>query len=182
MKVHPLNSNGITDNLHIEGVKGKKLIEFLKHSATKYGFETPLWNTRRIEILCKKELGLTVSRMAIWRFLNKMDYTCKRVQKTYMEANPKKQKEWMTKTISEIKENVKIHHAILYFEDESNISLSPVMGTSWSPRGKSITARVTGKRGSVSAISAISKDGRLMFSLHNSGKRFKSDDIINFGS
>ena len=167
-------------NCHIEGVSGKKLIELLKHSATQYGFETPLWDTRRIEILCKRELGLIVSRMAVWRFLNKMDYTCKRVQKTYMEANPKKQKEWVTKTISEIKETVKIHRAILYFEDETNISLSPVMGASWSPRGQSITARVTGRRGSVSAISVISNDGRLIFSLHDSGKRFRSDDIINF--
>ena len=83
-------------------------------------------------------------------------------------------------TVSKIKETVKTHRAILYFEDESNISLSPVMGTSWSPRGEAITAKVSGKRGSVSAISAISNDGRLLFSLHNSGKRFNSDDIINF--
>ena len=80
-------------NCHIEGVNGKNLIKLLKHPATKYGFETPLWNTKRIEVLCKKKLGLTVSRMAVWRFLDKIDYTCKKVQKTYMEANPRKQKE-----------------------------------------------------------------------------------------
>ena len=92
-------------NCHIEGVNGKKLINLLKHSATKYGFETPLWNTKRIEVLCKKELDLTVSRMAVWRFLNKMDYTCKKVQKTYVEANPRKQKRMDNKDYFKNKRN-----------------------------------------------------------------------------
>ena len=118
--------------------------------------------------------------MAVWRFLNKMDYTCKKVQKIYSEACKEKQNEWTTKTVPQIKRLVKNCRAILYFEDESNISLTPVMGTSWSPKGEKIKFKGTGKRGSVAAISAISNDGRLIFSLHNTGKRFNSNDIINF--
>ena len=54
------------------------------------------------------------------------------------------------------------------------------MGFSWSPKGAKIKFKGTGKRGSVAAISAISNDGRLIFSLHNTGKRFNSNDIIKF--
>ena len=86
----------------------------------------------------------------------------------------------MKRTIVDIKKMVKKHNAILYFEDESNVSLSPVMGTSWSPKKEKISLKVTGLRGSVAAVSAISNDGRLLFSLHDSGKRFNSDDIIDF--
>ena len=102
------------------------------------------------------------------------------VQKTYKEADENKQSDWMKKTVVDIKKTVKKHNAILYFEDESNVSLSPVMGTSWSPKREKISLKVTGKRGSVAAVSAISNDGRLLFSLHDSGKRFNSDDITDF--
>lgn len=158
----------------------RKLIAIIKKPATRFGFETPLWNLKRMCMVSKKELGLKVSHMAMWRFLGKMDYTCKQVQKNYNQADEKKRDEWLQETVKKIKKTVKSHRAILYFEDESNISLSPVMGTSWSPKGEIIVAKVTGKRGSVAAISAISNDGRLVFSLHNSGKRFNSDDIIKF--
>ena len=53
----------------------------------------------------------------------------------------------------------------------------------WGPHGllkKKNIIKVTGRRGSVAAVSAISNDGRLLFSLHDSGKRFNSDDIIDF--
>ena len=89
-----------------------------------------------------------------------------------MEANPRKQKEWMTRTVSKIKETVKTHRAILYFEDESNISLFSCHGNFMvSTRGSNYRKKYQEKEEVFSAISAISNDGRLLFSLHNSGKR-----------
>ena len=150
----------------------RKLIRILKKPATKLGFETSLWNTKRLQIVCKKELKINISRVSVWKFLKKIKYSCKKVQGIYKEADPKKQDQWRRKIVKLIQKTVEKNKAILYFEDESNIALSPVMGTSWSPRGELIKAKVSGKRGSVAAISAISNDGRLIFSLHNSGKRF----------
>ena len=143
----------------------KKLVSIIKKPASKFGFETDLWNTKRIQVVCKKELKISVSHMAVWRFLKRINYSCKKVQKQYYEANKSKQKEWVKKTVPEIKRTVKKHKAILYFEDESNIQLSPVMGKSWGPKGKKIVHKVTGQRGSLSAISAISKAGHLVFNI-----------------
>ena len=156
------------------------LIKILKKPATKFGFETALWNTNRIRIVCKKRLNINLSRVSVWNFLKRIDYSSKKVQKLYVEADKKKRTEWMKKTVKKIRKIVEENNAILYFEDESNVSLSPVLGTSWTPKGESISTKVTGKRGSVAAISAISNDGRLIFSLHNSGKRFNAGDIIAF--
>ena len=164
----------------IDKKTGSKLLKIIKHPATKFGFETSLWNLQRVQAVLKKELKIKTSHVTIWNFFQKMDYTCKKVQKTYKEADENKQSDWMKKTVVDIKKMVKKHNAILYFEDESNVSLSPVMGTSWSPKREKISLKVTGKRGSVAAVSAISNDGRLLFSLHDSGKRFNSDDIIDF--
>lgn len=158
----------------------KRLLRIIKQPASRYGFETDLWNTTRIRQVCKKKLGLNVSRMAVWRVLDKFDQSFKKVQKRYYEADVAAQDEWKRKTIPKIKRAVKKHRAVLYFEDESNISLTPVMGRSWGPIGEKIVHKVTGNRGSVSAISAISSDGRLVFNLFDGSKRFNSKDIIDF--
>ena len=169
----------------IDHQKAKQLIKIIKQPATKFGFETSLWNPKRIQIICKKELKIKVSRMLMWRFLKDIGYSSKKVQKVYRKANQKKRDEWTKKTVPSIKRIVKKCKAILYFEDESNISLSPItVSTSRSPKKERIAVKVTGKTGktgSVAAIiSAISNDGRLIFSLHNSGKRFKAKDITKF--
>jgi transposase len=158
----------------------KELIKILKKPASEYGFETDLWNTVRIKIICKKLLKKVLSKMAIWRFLKKFDYSFKKVQKQYYETDLNAQEEWKEKTLPRIKKDLREYRAILYFEDESNISLSPVMGKSWGPVKEKIVHKVTGNRGSISAISAISNDSRLVFNLFDGGKRFKSEDIIIF--
>lgn len=160
--------------------EGKKLLKILKDPASKYGFETDLWNTSRLRIICKKKLRLNVSHMAIWRFLRKFDQSFKKVQKQYYETNLIDQEKWKENELKKIKAAVKKHRAILYFEDESCIQLTPTMGKSWGPKGKKVVHKVTGNRGSLSAISAISKDGRLLFNVFDGGKRFNSQDIIDF--
>jgi len=35
----------------------------------------------------------------------------------------------------------------LYFQDESGISLTPVLGRTWAPKGKTPIVKVTGYRG-----------------------------------
>jgi len=157
-----------------------KLLQLIKKPATSYGFETNLWNTTRLKIICKKELNIKLSKMAIWRFLKKFNQSFKTVQKQYYETKVRDQNKWIKNTLKEIKRTIRKHRAIMYFEDESSIQLSPVMGKSWGPIGKKIVSKVTGNRGSIAAISAISNDGRLLFNLFDKSKRFNSDDIILF--
>lgn len=157
-----------------------KLLRILKRPASQYGFENDLWTTNRIQTIIRKKMKKKVSRMCVWRMLDKKHYSFKKVQKKYKEADQNKKDEWSQKTVKKIKRTVRKHNAILYFEDESCIQLSPEMGRSWGPRGEKIYHEVTSRKGSVSAISAISNDGRLCFQVHDSGKRFNSDDIISF--
>jgi len=157
-----------------------KLFKILRQPASQYGFENDLWTTKRIQIIVLKKLRKKISRMSVWRMLNKNHYSFKKVQKKYKEADQNKKDAWAQQTVKKIKRTVRKHRAILYFEDESCIQLSPEMGRSWGPKGQKIYHEVTSRKGSVSAISAISNDGRLCFQVHDSGKRFNSDDIINF--
>ena len=158
----------------------KKILKIIKKPASKFGFENDLWNSKRIRITCKRELNINLSKTGVWRFLHRFNQSFKKVQKRYYEVNAEDQYEWKKKIIPKIRRTVKEYKAILYFEDESSIQLSPVMGKSWGPVGERLTQKVTSNRGSIAAISSISNDGRLLFNLFDQGKRFNSDDIINF--
>ena len=164
----------------ILGENLKEIIEVIKKPATEYGYDTNFWTTTRLIFILKKILNLKVSRMAIFRTLVAIKYSYKIPETRYYKPNLKKQKEWVNVTIPEIVKVAKKYNAIKYFLDEANISLTPVSAKTWGPIGKKKIALVTGNRGSVSAISAISSDGRLLFNVDDKNKRYKSDDIIIF--
>jgi transposase len=159
---------------------GKQFFDIILKPASFYGFETDFWTTKRIQQICKEKLRLKISRMTIHRTLKKFDYSYKKPQKRYFEACQKKQDEWVKTVLPKIRSIVKEKRAILYFEDESSINLSPVLGKTWGPIGKKIVQKVTANRGSVAAISAISSRGDLLFNICEAGKRFRADDIIRF--
>ena len=162
------------------GEHGQRLLEIIAKPASNFGFETDFWTTSRIRRVCKEHLKINVSRMAVHRALVKFEQSYKRPQKRYFEASQEKQAAWVKNELPKIKAIVKNKRAILYFEDESSIDLSPVLAKTWGPIGKKITQKVTANRGSVCAISAISSTGQLLFNIHKAGKRFKADDIIKF--
>ena len=80
--------------------------------------------------------------------------------------------------VPKIKRAVAVHRAILYFQDESNISLTAFLGKTWAPVGQTPIQRVTGNRGGVAAMSAISASGQLVFRLHQ--QRITSVEMIDF--
>lgn len=119
--------------------------------------------------------------MAIHQALRKVEHSYRKPEKRYYSKNKESgPQEWKKKTVPKIHRILKNKKAILYFEDESNIRLTPVVAKTWRPIGKKIIQYTTGHRGSVSAISAISRSGQLIFNVFDGSKRFNSDDIISF--
>ncbi len=123
-------------------------------------------------------MHIVLSRQTVWRKLRSLGLTYQKPEKRYMEADEERRQEWLDETLPEILKTVRKYKAILYFEDESNISLTAVLGKTWAPKGETPVQKVTGGRSGVAAMSAISKSGSLIFTLHE--KRIASDEIINF--
>ena len=99
-------------------------------------------------------------------------------ERQYVETNEGKPKVWIQETIPKIQQTVKKYRAILYGQEESNLSLTSVLGKTWAPKGQTPQQSVTGKRGGVAAMSAISPRGSLLVTLHE--KRIASAEIIHF--
>lgn len=156
----------------------KKITKLILKPASAYGFETDFWTIRRIISLAKKYLKIKISKTTMYEILYNEDCSYKKPEKRYYEANQAEQQEWIKKGIPQIKKCVKKHRGILYFEDESNVSLNAVLGKTWGPIGVKSIQRSTGNRASISAMSAISNSGRLIFTLHE--EKITSIQIISF--
>lgn len=146
--------------------------------ATSWGFLTPLWNSKMVRTLLKQEKDISLDIATVWRYLCRIGLSVQQPQKRYKQQDKKLVKEWINKEWPKIQEWVKKNRAILYFEDESGISLTPVIGKTWAPKGKTPVVKVTGARGGVLAMSAISPSGHFRFRLEK--RKINAKVMIEF--
>lgn len=146
--------------------------------ASAFGFETDFWTTPRLMQIIDERFGVLVSKQTVMRRLNEAGMTYQKPEREYFEMSEEERQEWRRLELPRIRRAVRNHKAILYFQDEANVSLTALLGKTWAPRGKTPTQRVTGKRGGFSAMSAITSGGELLFRLHD--KRIASDEVIEF--
>jgi transposase len=146
--------------------------------ASDYGYETDFWTTRRLIQVIQSTFGVLLSKQTVMRRLHEANLTYQKPEREYFELSEEERQEWLRTEVPRIRRAVRKYHAILYFQDEANISLTAILGKTWAPRGRTPKQRVTGKRGGVSAMSAITGRGGLLFRLHE--KRIASPEVIDF--
>jgi len=112
------------------------------------------------------------------RRLHEAGLTYQKPEREYFELSEEERQEWVRKEVPKIRRAVQKYRAILYFQDEANVSLTALLAKTWAPRGRTPKQTVTGKRGGVAAMSAITSRGNLIFRLHE--KRIASLEVIDF--
>jgi transposase len=162
----------------LAGVTAKGLKRIVLAPASKYGFETDLWTVGRLHAVLEYRLNVDVSEDTVWRRLREAGLTWQTPEREYFEADPETRRRWQDETIPRIRETLEKTGGILYCEDEASVCLTPLLGKTWAERGKPRKVPVTGARASISALSAISPRGRLVFRLHD--KRITSVEVIDF--
>lgn len=146
--------------------------------ASVYGYETDFWTTRRLIQVIGSQFGVTLSKQTVLRRLHEAGLTYQKPEREYFELSEEERQAWVRTVVPKIRRAVRKHRAILYFQDEANVSLTALLAKTWAPRGKTPKQTVTGKRGSVAAMSAITSRGQLIFRLHD--KRIASPEVIDF--
>lgn len=165
-------------DLKLNGSTLKWMKNALIKPATSWGFVTPLWNSRMVGALLKQEKGIKLDTVTIWRYLRRMGLSFQQPQKRYKQQDKELVQKWIEQEWPKIQEWAKKNKAILYFEDEAGISLTPVIGRTWSPRGQTPIVRVNGLRGGVLAMSAISPTGRIRFRLEK--RKVNAEVMVEF--
>jgi len=162
----------------LEDLTEEELRRIVLAGACAYEFETDLWTVSRLRRVIADEFHIAVSKNTIWRRLRDAGLTYQKPEREYYEIDEATRKKWLRYEVPKIRRAIQKHRGILYFQDESNISLTAFLGKTWAPRGQTPKARVTGKRAGVAATSAISRHGQLLFRLVE--KRIASAEVIEF--
>lgn len=124
------------------------------------------------------EFGVTISKQTVLRRLHEAGLTYQKPEREYFELSQEERQAWVRREVPKIRATVRKHRAILYFQDEANVSLTALLAKTWAPCGQTPKQRVTGKRGGVAALSAITRRGQLLFRLLQ--KRIASAEVIAF--
>jgi len=156
----------------------KQIISWLRKSAMDFEFETPLWDCKRIQRMIKKELNKDIAISNLWNTLRKWNFTPQKPEKVALEKNQRKVTEWIREEWPKIEKHQRRWQAMLYFQDESSVSLVPVLGTTWAKKGETPKVKVTGSRGSICLSSAISPAGRMVFRIEK--KTVNSKTFVDF--
>lgn len=162
----------------LEELTEEELRQIVLPGAMAFGFETDLWTASRLRRVIRDKFRIQLSKNTIWRRLRDAGLTYQKPEREYYEIDEATRKKWLRYEVPKIRRAVTKHHAILYFQDESNISLTAFLGKTWAPCGQTPKAKVTGKRAGVAATSAISRRGQLLFRLLD--KRIASKEVIEF--
>src|SRR3989338_746818 len=141
------------------------ILSIIKNPAGDYGFETSLWTCKRLQQIIKEKIKKDIDVSNIWRWLRVWGLTSQIPDKEAIEQNKKEVRQWLKERWPEIQEHRRRWQAIIYFQDESSVSLVPVLGKTWAIKGKTPKIRVTGNRGSIAVSSAISPAGRMVFRI-----------------
>jgi transposase len=153
----------------------RKIIMF---PASDFGYETDLWTVGRLRAVLEDLCEVRLSKNTVWRRLRDAGLTYQKPERQYFEVDEKARQKWLRTEVPKIRKTVRNFRAILYFQDESNVSLTAFLGKTWAVCGHTPRLPVTGKRGGVSAMSALSGQGRLLFRLFD--KRICSGEVIDF--
>lgn len=156
----------------------KWLMKVVMKPASLFGYETDFWTCRRLIQVAETEQSVKISQPTLWRLLSRLGLTYQKPERRYFQADDQKRNKWLRVEVPKIKDTVRKYRAILYFQDESTISLTAVLGKTWAPKGQTPIQRVTGQRGGLAAMSAITQTGKLVFRLHS--KRIASKEVIDF--
>jgi transposase len=154
------------------------LKQMVLQGASAFGYETDLWTVRRLQETIRHTHGVTASRNAIWRRLREAGLTYQKPERQYFEIDEQARAQWLRDEVPRIRHTLEKHRGILYFQDEANVSLTALLAKTWAPCGQTPKLRVTGGRGGVAALSAISRRGHLLFRLHE--RRIASPQVIDF--
>ena len=176
------------DYLNVKSPKGRQwllpvearqfLTEIIKQPATLYGFDDPYWTTRKVRTMIDRQFGIQLSRTTAWNYLRRSNLTPQKPGTLYREQDPAKKRAWLTEEFPAIQAHAQRTNALIFWQDEASVSLQPSTHRTWGTRGVTPVLRISGKRGGVNCLSAVSVEGHLHHWTHRG--KVEQDTIYNY--
>ena len=143
-------------------------------------FKFALWTREAVQTLIQHEYGIHMKISTVGKYLSTWQFTSKKPIKRAYERKDSATKQWLEKEYPKIKQEAKQENADVWWADETCCQSMPNNLKGYAPIGthnKPVLYHTT-KRFKINMISAITHQGKLMFSLYD--ESIKTDQFIDF--
>jgi transposase len=166
---------------HLSEDKLSELCKLLRKPATELGYSTDLWSGPRIRHLIKHQFGIEYHQKYMPRLLKRLGLELKFPERRALEQEPQEVRLWKIKVLPEILKYARKKRALLFYADESIISLIPYVGRTWAFPNKRTVVHVSGKRGqNIGVTAAVNQQGHMCFELTKEKERLTAKVFIRF--
>jgi transposase len=131
-----------------------------------YGFDFGLWTRQIVSALIADRFGVKLGVTAVGRLLAELDITPQKPLRRAYERDPVAIEHWQRREFPKLRARAKRRGAKIFFLDEAGVRSDQVLGRTWGLRGQTPEVATSGKRQSVSAISAVNALGEFWFEIY----------------
>jgi len=131
-----------------------------------YGFDFGLWTRQIVAALIAQKFGVHLGVTAVGRLLAELDITPQKPLRRAYERDPAAIQRWTTEVFPQLRARAKRAGAQIFFLDEAGVRSDQVLGRTWGLRGHTPEVPTSGRRQSVSAISAVNARGAFWYEIY----------------
>ena len=131
-----------------------------------YGFDFGLWTRQIVAALIAQKFGVRLGVTAVGRLLAELDITPQKPLRRADERDPVAIERWKTVMFPRLRARATRVGAKIYFLDEAGVRSDQVLGRTWGLRGQTPEVPTSGRRQSVSAISAVNARGAFWYEIY----------------
>jgi len=158
-----------------------ELVACLRQPASELGYATDLWSGPRIAHLVKDRFRVNYHPKHMPRFLRRLGLELRFPERRALEQDLEEVRWWKEERLPELLESARKQRALVFYADESLVSLIPHVGKTWTFPDAHPIVRVSGKRGQhVGITAAVNRGGHLCFELTREKERFTSKTFLRF--
>jgi transposase len=132
-----------------------------------YGFDFGLWTRQIVAALIEQKFRVRLGVTAVGRLLAQLDITPQKPLRRAYERDPVAIQQWTTAVFPRLRARAQQVGAQIFFLDEAGVRSDQALGRTWGRRGHTPAVATTGRRQSVSAISAVNARGAFWYELYS---------------
>ena len=132
-----------------------------------------LWTREAIRQLIRQRYGIEMPIRTVGEYLKRWGFTVGKPVKRAYEQNSAEVNRWLKEEYPAIAAQARKEKAEIYWGDETGLQMTAHRERGFAPRGKKPVMRVSGRRGSISIVSAINNEGKVRFMFYRKGMTAK---------
>jgi transposase len=147
----------------------------LARGAEAYGFRGDVWTAKRVAEVIWRTFGVRYHRDHVSRLLRQIGWSR---QQPVEQATQRDGPAVVRRAVARAQKKAADEGRTIVWVDESSFYLLPLAVRTWAPRGQTPTLHVKLTHDHLSAISAITLDGRLFLQVH--AQSYTGADVVGF--